>query len=324
MCVYNGVPYVEDALRSIMNQTLKDLEIVVVDDASSDDTPEVLARLAAEDSRLKIHRLAENSGISAARSTAMGHAIAPLVAVMDADDISHPNRLQVQKACMDADPDLSVVGSSIRQIDSDSNVMRVSHRPRDDVMLRWLARFHMPFNHSSMMMRKSVLDQLDVLYDPRFPPAEDYDLAVRLLEHGKGLCLADALVDYRIHTQQSSQLHYQRQSRLAAEISYMVQSRHLPEDLRANIAPFCKAYLEHNPMAPSKIFAAMDHLIAYDIARAPDHTAFFRRHGAQLVWTALRRSGISRLKLPAAFASTNPQYIAPLAARYLETKGLLH
>jgi glycosyltransferase involved in cell wall biosynthesis len=136
IAVYNGLPYLEAALRSIMDQTLREIEIIVVDDASTDDTPAVLARLATEDPRIRVETLTENLRLPGALNRGLELVRAPLVARMDADDIADPKRLAVQKRFMDAHPDIILCGTSIRQIDAGGTYIRTSQRPRDAVCCR--------------------------------------------------------------------------------------------------------------------------------------------------------------------------------------------
>ena len=322
MSVFNGLPYLEDAARSIMGQSLRDIEIILVDDASTDATPEVLARLAAEDARIRLHRMPQNGGISKALNAGVALARAPLIARMDADDIALPDRLARQKAVMDADPGLVLLGTSIIQIGPDGAILRTSLRPRDHVGLCWLSLFHTPFNHPSMMLRATPEIRPHLIYDSAMEPAEDFDLFSRLLALGPGRNMGEALLKYRVHPAQISTAAYRRQIETIARISRRMQAETLPPDIAAALAPLNAAYLDFQPTPPREVFAAMRALIRHSAAAHPGHRRFFRRHGAQIVATALIRSGHRKTRLPGLFAAQGRDFLVPLAGRFLETRGL--
>lgn len=125
MSVYNGSAYLEVAVRSILTQTFQDFEFIIVDDCSSDDTPEILEKLASADPRIRILRLEQNRQIAGALNAGLELARAPLIARMDADDISYPTRLMRQMAIMDEDPDLVLLGTSIRHVDPHRTPIRI-------------------------------------------------------------------------------------------------------------------------------------------------------------------------------------------------------
>ena len=105
MPVFNAERYVGEAIESILCQSFADFEVVVIDDGSTDDSPNILAGLAARDSRLRVLRQG-NSGVVAALNRGLKDCRAPLVARMDADDVAHPERLEQQLAFMKANPEI--------------------------------------------------------------------------------------------------------------------------------------------------------------------------------------------------------------------------
>ena len=117
MPVYNSAATVEKAVRSIIGQTFRNWELIAVDDGSHDESPEILARLAKSDDRIKICRNSTNRGIGAALNVGWRNTRCELVARMDADDISLTERLERQVAFMAANPGTSVAGTGIRVVD---------------------------------------------------------------------------------------------------------------------------------------------------------------------------------------------------------------
>src|ERR1700742_1126690 len=116
--VYNGVRYVRSALESIQAQTVSDIRIHVVDDGSTDGTAEVLAEMAAQDPRLRIHTKA-NGGIVDALNTGLAFCTAEFVARHDADDIAYPDRLERQIAYLRQHPDCVALSGAARHVDQD-------------------------------------------------------------------------------------------------------------------------------------------------------------------------------------------------------------
>ena len=118
MPVYDGMPYLPLALDSILRQTFRDFEFIVIDDGSTDATADILAVCAARDPRLRVLTLPQSRGIVAALNSGLGAARGEFIARMDADDIALPERLEQQVGFLDAHPDHVLVGSSSSFIDS--------------------------------------------------------------------------------------------------------------------------------------------------------------------------------------------------------------
>src|SRR5262245_7484033 len=176
MGVHNGVPWVTDAVASVLGQSAGDLELVVVDDGSTDETPVALA--AITDSRLRVIRQ-ERQGLTRALNRAVALSSAPLIARLDADDLALAERLARQRAVLDADSDIGLLGTGAREVDAAGHEIGLVIPPADHAaLLRTLIRFN-PFVHSSVMMRRSVLERVGG-YDERLAVAQDYDLWMRM------------------------------------------------------------------------------------------------------------------------------------------------
>src|SRR4051812_27490893 len=117
--VHDAELFVHEAITSILEQTFSDFEVIVIDDRSTDGSLDIVRECATQDSRLRVVALDEQLGVAGALNAGLAHATAPLLARMDADDIAHPERFEVQVAEMDRDPDLGVLGSQIRIIGLD-------------------------------------------------------------------------------------------------------------------------------------------------------------------------------------------------------------
>ncbi|HMK11605.1 MAG TPA: glycosyltransferase [Acidimicrobiales bacterium] len=194
MPVRNGGPWVREAVTSVLAQTATDLEMVVIDDGSTDDTADVLATF--RDPRLRVERRA-GAGLTRSLVRALELARAPLVARLDADDVALPDRLERQRRALDDHRDIGLLGTWAREIDVTGRELRVVRPPVDDESIRRALIRANPFVHSSVMMRRTVLDQVGG-YDVSFPVAQDYDLWMRLACVTRLANLAEPLVVRRL------------------------------------------------------------------------------------------------------------------------------
>jgi glycosyltransferase involved in cell wall biosynthesis len=203
VAVHDGEPFLRTALASVLGQTMPDLELIVVDDASSDATPEILEGIA--DERLRVLRNDEQSGLAASLNRGLDHARGTYVARLDADDIAMPLRLERQLAHVRAAPATAVVGTAIMDLDETGRVRAAHAMPSGAVAVRFAALFSSPFLHPTVLVERDVLERNSLRYDASFDESEDYDLWSRLLEVADGDNLAEPLVLYRVHADQASQ-----------------------------------------------------------------------------------------------------------------------
>lgn len=193
--VHSGMPYLPETVDSVLRQTLRDFELIVVDDGSTDDTPRYLQSLY--DDRVRVRRC-DKMGLVAVRNLGVEMARAPLVATIDSDDTARPERLAAQCAFLEAHPDCVVVGSQADEIDASGRV--IGHRRfwRTDPALRFQMLFGCPFLQPSTMCRREAMRACGP-YRPQYPNAEDYDLWSRIAQHGRLANLDQTLLNYRIH-----------------------------------------------------------------------------------------------------------------------------
>ena len=192
--VHNGVPWVRDAVASVLAQTEGDLELIVIDDGSTDATPDLLA--GVHDPRLRVTRYAR-VGLTRSLNRALALATAPLVARLDADDRALPERLARQRAFLDAHPDVGLLGTGAREVDEAGREVAVIRPPADDAEIRRALIRRNPFVHSSVVMRRSVLAQTGG-YDETLPVAQDYDLWMRMSRLTRLANLPEPLVVRRL------------------------------------------------------------------------------------------------------------------------------
>src|SRR5215470_1434288 len=176
MAVHNGMPWVTDAVTSVLTQTAGDLELIVVDDGSTDETPAALA--AVTDARVRVLGQPRR-GLTCALNHALAVSRAPLLARLDADDVALPERVARQRAVLDAQPEIGLLGTGAREVDAGGREIGVVAPPADHASLRRALIRANPFVHSSVMMRRAILESLGG-YDERLPVAQDYDLWMRM------------------------------------------------------------------------------------------------------------------------------------------------
>jgi glycosyltransferase involved in cell wall biosynthesis len=191
MAVHNGAPWVREAVDSVLGQTLSDLELIVIDDASTDATPTLLASI--RDVRLRVERSSVRRGLSASLAEAWTIARAPLIARLDADDVSETDRLARQQAFLSSHPEIGLLGGAAREVDAAGRPLALVTPPLDDAALRRALIRENPFVHSTVMMRRSAADAAGG-YDARRKVAQDYDLWMRMSRVTRLANLPDVLV----------------------------------------------------------------------------------------------------------------------------------
>jgi Glycosyl transferase family 2 len=217
MPAYNAEPYVSEAIAGVLSQSYRDFELIVVDDGSSDDTRDAIA--AFRDDRLVVAEHDANRGVAAALNTGLQLARGEYIAVQHADDVSLPQRLAAQVAVLDRHPEIVIVGSSYELIDASGAALGRKMPPASDAAIRWRAFFMTPFGHPTVMFRAKLVRACGLAYEPDLVPAEDYGLWSKILAHGRGINIEQALVRYRIHPGQSTAVTWELQNEIADGIA---------------------------------------------------------------------------------------------------------
>jgi len=193
MPVHNAFPYIGASIQSILEQTFSDFELVVLDDASTDGSAGVIEDWAHKDKRIRFFQNKEKLGLRSSSNQVVSHSRAAVVARMDGDDISLPERLRRQWEVFRSNDDAVLVGTLSAGIDAGGTLVR----PRD----RWrLIRRsdYAPFPHGSIMFRRRAFDEVGG-YPWGWEVWEDQGLFVRLSRKGRVLVIPDVLYQYRYH-----------------------------------------------------------------------------------------------------------------------------
>ena len=169
MPVYNGEKYVKEAIESILNQTYKNFEFIIIDDCSTDTTPEILRSFS--DSRIRSVTNEYNLRIAKSLNIGMEIARGKYIARMDADDISYPDRLYKQVDFLEKNPEIGMVGTGIKLF---GEMNRIKLRPEtfEENQIRLL--FQTCCTHPSIMFRKLLIQNFNIQYSSEFVPTEDY------------------------------------------------------------------------------------------------------------------------------------------------------
>ena len=182
MAMFNEARFAVEAAESVLRQTFTDLELIVVDDGSTDGGAELIEALP--DTRIRLLRQS-NAGLAAALNAGIGLARAPWVARHDADDVSVADRLRVQMERVDRAPALVLLGTNAIQMDEEGRAIAATEFPDDDAALRaLLLRMENPFVHGSVLFRRQAVIEAG-LYRPQFRQAQDFDLWLRLMDYGQ-------------------------------------------------------------------------------------------------------------------------------------------
>jgi cellulose synthase/poly-beta-1,6-N-acetylglucosamine synthase-like glycosyltransferase len=233
MSVYNEERFLREAIDSVLAQSFRNLELVVVDDGSTDSTAQILAEYASSDPRLVIHRQ-ENHGPSVARNSGCELARGPLIAHIDADDVAMPDRLERQHRFLSKHESVALVGGAVRFMDEGGHAFADVQYPLSDAEIRTAFETTTPFAHSAVMLRRAAFERVGG-YRPIFDPAEDTDLWLRMAEHYELANLSELVVAYRMHKAQASvrRLELQALHSLAARSSARARMAGQPDPFDA-------------------------------------------------------------------------------------------
>jgi glycosyltransferase involved in cell wall biosynthesis len=210
MPVRNGMPYLTEAVSSILQQRFGNFEFLIIDDGSTDETSEYLRSLA--DPRVRVIRHEVSRGVAESLNHGIELAAAPLVARQDADDVSAPERFEKQMAWLSAHPEGMVLGSQVDKIDVTGKV--IEHFPRPMTEPEFRRHFDLcanPFTHGSVIMPREKIVAAGG-YRGRIRCAEDYDLWLRLSGSVTLANHPETLYRYRVHQQQICVRQYQEAS----------------------------------------------------------------------------------------------------------------
>lgn len=200
MPVHNALPFLEASIGSILNQSFPDFEFVILNDASTDGSHTILRKWEKIDPRIRVIETPEKLGLAGSSNRIVSISKAQIIARMDADDISHRDRLRRQLDILERHRDVVVVGTLCDGIDAAGN----RTRPADKWRIVRRSRY-IPFPHGSAMFRREAFDAVGG-YRQDFELGEDQDLFSRMTTVGRVVTLPDVLYHFRYHTNNTTVL----------------------------------------------------------------------------------------------------------------------
>lgn len=202
MSVFNGEAFLSEAIESILEQTCRDFEFLVIDDGSSDKTAEILADYASRDRRIRVVRH-ENKGRAASLNIGISLAAGGYIARMDADDVALPHRLQDQLDFMERHLEVGLLGGAAEIINRAGRISSIYRPPLEDSEIRLKLFRNNVFFHPTVIMRNEVVRDSGG-YRKALLDADDYDLWLRIAERSQMANLPGPVLRYRIHSEQVS------------------------------------------------------------------------------------------------------------------------
>jgi glycosyltransferase involved in cell wall biosynthesis len=214
MPVFNAERFLPGTVDSVLGQTFTNLELVAVDDGSTDRSIDILQGFATKDARVRVIVRA-HTGIAGARNDGIAAARGEFVAAMDNDDVMCPERLALQVSFLRRHPDYVAVGAAAMLVDEDGDPLNVRRFPTssEEIEAELLAGKN-PLMQSNCLFRRDTLVKMGG-YRDRCNFAEDYDLFLRLSEHGRLGNLDEVLAQFRQHVSRASASYYRQQNQVA-------------------------------------------------------------------------------------------------------------
>lgn len=213
MPVYNSEKYLREAIESILNQTFTDFEFIIILDPSGDNSQALIE--SYPDQRIILLKNDERMGLPRSLNRGLQVARGEFVARMDADDISMPERLAQQLDFMNKHSDIGLCGTWIKYFGEKNLVLAF---PTDDATIRCKLLFENNLAHPSVMIRKNILVENNLFYDPAFIEVEDYDLWRRCSAYMSFANLGEILLLYRLHPEQAGKSDFARQQKFAGRV----------------------------------------------------------------------------------------------------------
>lgn len=288
--VYNGEKYLREAIESILGQTFSDFEFLIINDASTDSSREII--LSCKDSRIKLIDNEINLGLTKSLNKGLKLAQGEYVARMDADDVSLPSRLEKQVEFLENNPEIGVLGCRCHIIDGSDRIVGMTWNPRGhrQIMSRILSENQMI--HSSIIYRRRLLEELGG-YDDNLKLAQDYELLLRLSEKTKLANYGERLHKWRMAAS-GGITHSRRNEQVAARDNY--RTGHIERHLQKGGRRFIKILADNFALNPS------DPILKKYYAQVVPMLGFFKRIAVVLLSELnLCKAKIKRIMKPGIF-----------------------
>lgn len=199
ICTYNRADMLSEAVYSALKQTYSNIEIIIVDDASTDNTEEIVKKLQAEDSRIKYFKNEKNLNIAGTRNETIKNSKGKYVAILDSDDYwTDEYKLTKQIAFLEKNTDYALIGSNAIQIDKDDNMVGKIENIADNKSIKENLLVRNEFVHSTVLYKKEIIEEFG-LFNKNNSPFEDYDLILKIGRKYKLANMQEKTTAYRVH-----------------------------------------------------------------------------------------------------------------------------
>lgn len=263
MACYNGARWLAEAIDSVLEQTCGDFEFIIVDDGSTDNSPEIIQRFAVQDSRIVVITK-PNTGLSDSLNVGIRQARGEWIARLDADDVCEPSRLEKQLAKARENSDLAFIGSGLLIIDENGVALKAYRYPsRHALLVRNLTTLQKFPPHSSAFYRTDAVRSIGG-YRNQLRRAQDCDLWLRLSELGQLAAIDEPLVRIRKHSEQISHEESGRRQLIDSRtsiISYWIRRHGFSDPITADGEAFetFSAWVE-NKLDQKRLFECFDYI----------------------------------------------------------------
>ncbi len=199
LCTFNDETYIEESIQSILDQTYKNFEFIILNDGSTDNTKQIIQSF--DDPRIRYLEHEKNKGLEDSKNWGIEEARGKYIAYIDGDDLALSDRLSTQTKYMEQNPDVGLCASAVAVFGTKNNYY---HSAETDLEIRCRTLVGTPLTHPSCMIRTSVLKEHNIRYNKNFPAAEDHPFMLELLKVTKAYCFPKVLLRYRWHEQNVS------------------------------------------------------------------------------------------------------------------------
>jgi hypothetical protein len=233
MVVCNVERFLAEAIESILKQTFREFEFVIVDFGSTDRSKTIVSAYAAKDNRIKLHEI-PHCGLAEARNAGCFLAQGKYIAIMDADDVSLPERLMWEVEFMERHPQVGLVGGAREWIDATGRSLFINGDEAEDQEIKAALAVRCALSQPTVLIRREAFASVGG-YRAAFAPSEDYDLWLRITEHFQCANLKQVVLKYRVHPQQVSMTRHRQQTLCvyAARASSSARRAGKPDPMRS-------------------------------------------------------------------------------------------
>ncbi|MBS1302740.1 glycosyltransferase family A protein [Loktanella sp. SALINAS62] len=289
--VYDAECFLAPAIASILAQTHRNLEIIIINDGSTDNSSSVLRRFEALDDRIRLIER-NNLGLIDTLNEGIGLARGDFVARMDADDISYPDRIAAQLQAFDADPSLAMCGCNFDTIISGQRLAE-PHVPEftDSHNLRVLSRFCTILRHPSVMFRRSRIPDDLFHFDASYPCAEDFDIFRRIASRCTVAQLPQPLLAYRLHPGSVSETRFDMMARSHMRIVEENTLEHYPDASGTGFCAIADTVSAETVDAAASFVRKLDHLAQAQPESDQDAFEVGRKVNFYFLYALISRSG---------------------------------